>query len=267
MPWSSSVSAIQRDDRSRPDMIDDHARVSTDGRTAACRVWPKTREAKRSASRRRDWLRQIGHPEPPNVMGVGSAFGPTVTTVEKTRAIVGGHDPESGDAVTRVADLSFEATQKGSSESAAAVRLGDPEVVDPIPDGESDAEDGSAIVQDPGVGPGFRRVWARRSTGNEQVAVDLGDHGFDARQDRRNVLRPPPDARWLRGDGQDGRSLDPPLMVSASTIRSASPSRPPYRPYGSRNPIRCRTRRERGRNCRRSPWSGPCGRSRNGGRG
>ncbi len=51
------------------------------------------------------------------------------------------------------------------------------------------------------------------------------------------------------------------------SLRSACPSRPPCRPCGWRSPTRCRTRTSRARNCRPSPWSGPCGRPRNADRG
>src|ERR1700734_2110816 len=57
------------------------------------------------------------------------------------------------------------------------------------------------------------------------------------------------------------------FLAHPRSLKSASPAPPTYRPYGSRSPIRCRTRRERARTCRRSPWSDPCERPRNGCRG
>ncbi len=50
-------------------------------------------------------------------------------------------------------------------------------------------------------------------------------------------------------------------------LKSACPSRPPCRTCGWRSPIRCRTTTSRAPACRPSPWSGPCGRSRNADRG
>ena len=67
--------------------------------------------------------------------------------------------------------------------------------------------------------------------------------------------------------GLSRRDLNPRFRGGHRILRSASPSRRRCRPCGSRSPIRCRTRRARGRNCRRSPWSDRDGRSRSGRRG
>ena len=63
--------------------------------------------------------------------------------------------------------------------------------------------------------------------------------------------------------GLSRHDFGPPLSRGRRQIlRSASPSRRPCPPCGSRSPIRCRTRKARERNCRRSPWSDRDGRSR-----